>query len=312
MAPRWILALLSAPLLVEPAPGIAAASERPAALTIEAGSVASRQIVALGRDVQVAGQADSEVVAINGNARITGRVAGDLIVLGGDAFLGSDARVRGDVLVLGGRLETAPGARIEGRSVVYPTISATWLTLLEGPSLGMKASSPVVIGAKLALLAAWVTLTLMLLASDGNQILSASEQLRSSPLRDFVVGLTGVLAMLLTALFFSAFAAVVVGVPLLALVVMLALMLKLWGMVAVFHAFGDWLGWRVLKRRLLPLHGALVGLLVLGVVKLMPWIGTWAWTAASLIAIGASLTTKFGRREPWFDLGPDLTHRSAA
>jgi len=273
--------------------------------------VARSQVVAVGRDLRVDGEAAADVVAINGTALINGKVVGDVIVLGGDALLSSSARVEGDVFVLGGRLQAEQGARIEGRSVSYPTISSAWLTLIEGPSLGLSATSPVILGAKLALLAAWLTLTLLLLATSGRGVLSTSEQVRVEPLRNFFVGLTAVLALTMTGLFFSAFAAAIVGVPLLVLVVMLALMLKLWGMVAVFHAIGDWLGQQVFRRRFLALNCAAIGLLVLGTIKMIPWVGTWVWTVATLIAVGASLSTKFGRREPWFDLEPDLSRYPA-
>ncbi|MGB5400830.1 MAG: hypothetical protein WBO71_11490, partial [Thermoanaerobaculia bacterium] len=85
-------------------------------------------------------------------------------------------------------------------------------------------------------------------------------------------------------------------------VVLLALLLKLWGMVSVFHATGYWLLARLMKKRALPLNYALVGLLVLGAIKLIPWVGTWTWTVATFIGVGSTLTTKFGRQEPWFDL----------
>ena len=304
-------ALLVPGLLLVAGPGLAESSSK-AALTIEEGSVARSQVVALGRDLVVAGEAAADVVALNGDARIAGSVRGDVIVLGGDALLGDAADVGGDVFVLGGRLEAASGSRIDGRSVSYPTIGSAWLTLLEGPSLGLSATSPVVLGAKMALLAAWLTLTLVLLATSGRAILTTSEQLRTEPLRNFVIGVTAVLSLLLTGLFFSAFAAALVGVPLLVLVVMLALMLKLWGMVAVFHAVGQWIGSVVLRRRLHALNSAVIGLLVLGTIKMIPYVGTWVWTVATFVAVGATLATKFGRREPWFDLDPDLSRFPAA
>jgi hypothetical protein len=52
------------------------------------------------------------------------------------------------------------------------------------------------------------------------------------------------------------------------------------------------------------LHAACLGLLVLGALKLVPWLGVIVWTAATLLGVGATLTTKFGRREPWFVLDP--------
>jgi len=311
MRPDLKRVLILLPLLVSVGDD-AKGAEPVTALTIEKGSVARSQIVAVGRDLRVDGEAAADVVSINGTAHINGKVTGDVIVLGGNALLSTTAHVEGDVFVLGGRLEAEQGARIDGRSVSYPTISSAWLTLIEGPSLGLSATSPVILGAKLALLAAWLTLTLLLLATSGRGVLSTSEQVRIEPLRDFFVGLTAVLALTMTGLFFSAFAAAVVGIPLLVLVVMLAFMLKLWGMVAVFHAVGEWVGERVFRRRLLVLNCAVVGLLVLGSIKMIPWVGTWVWTVATFIAVGASLSTKFGRREPWFDLEPDLSRHPAA
>ncbi len=304
-----LVALL--PLLVLAAVGSAGARALDAeteqrGLVIGEGSVASRQVVALGRDLQVAGEAAADVAAINGSIDVIGRVRGDVIVLGGDAHLGPSAQVGGDVFVLGGRLEADPGARIDGRSVAYPTVGAAWIILLGGPSLGQPVVSPVVLGAKLALLAAWLAWTLLLFAIGGRGVLSGSEAIQQEPFRNFFVGLSGVLALFLSALLFSAFAAVLVGVPLLLMVVLVAVLLKLWGMVALFHALGQWVVQRLLKRRWIPLNAAILGLCLLGVLKLVPWVGSWTWTLASLIAIGASLTTKFGRREPWFEsaLGP--------
>jgi hypothetical protein len=91
-------------------------------------------------------------------------------------------------------------------------------------------------------------------------------------------------------------------VPLLALVVLFALALKLWGTAAVFVALGRALLTRLPGRRRRPtaLDAAVAGLLALGLVKLLPWIGAWGWTAVTLLGVGATLDTKFGRREPWF------------
>lgn len=85
----------------------ASSAEEPDGLVIHAGSVASRQVVALGRDLSVEGEAAADVAAINGSVRITGVVRGDVIVLGGGAHLGRAASVGGDVFVLGGALEAS-------------------------------------------------------------------------------------------------------------------------------------------------------------------------------------------------------------
>jgi len=306
---RWAAVLLLAAAPITP---LAAAVQAPArstapsfrkvALVLEKGSIARHQLVAIGRDVVVAGEALSDVAALQGSIEVSGRVAGDVIVLGGSARLTPSAAVDGDVYALGGMIDAAPGARIGGRSVSYPTASSAWMTLMEGPAIGLSATSPLVLGAKVALLAAWAALLLLFFAASGREVLSTAENVRREPFRSFFVGLTGVLAILLTALFLSAFAGALIGVPLLVLVVLLAIVLKLWGMIAVFYALGDWLALHLVHRRIRPLTAATWGLLVLGALKFIPWIGLWSWTAASFIGVGAALSTKFGRREPWFDL----------
>lgn len=256
-------------------------------------------MVALGRDLVIDGEARSHAVALSGDARVSGTVRGDLVVLGGSAHLAEGAMVGGDVHVLGGRIEMAPGVEIGGRSVAYPDASDLWIALVEGPTLG--TPTRVVIGAKLALLAFWSFLVLLLFSIARRELESTSAAVREEPFRNFFVGLTGVSAMVLTALFFSAFSGTFLGVPLLVLVAVVALVLRFWGMVAVFHALGAWLHARLGRRAPLPLVAATWGLAALGVAKLVPMVGAWTWTLATFLGIGAALTTKFGRREAWID-----------
>ena len=293
-----LLFLLAAPAAAAQ-PGDA--GRREAALRIEQGSVA-HQLVGVGRDVIVEGEALEDVAALDGSVEVSGSVTGDVVVLRGNARLASTARVGGDVFVVGGTIRAAHGAQIGGRMVSYPNASNAWLTLLEGPTIGLGFASRLVMGAKLALLAAWAALLLLFFAASGRQVLETAGGVQREPFRSFFVGLTGIISLVLTGLFFSAFARGVVGVPLLVLVVLLAMVLKLWGMVAVFYALGDWISRHLLRRRFRPLNAATIGLLVLGAVKFLPWFGVLAWTTATLIGVGAALSTKFGRREPWFEL----------
>jgi hypothetical protein len=278
-----------------------AVSARPA-LRLEAGAIARHQLVAVARDIEVDGDALADVAALNGSVLVRGRVKGDVIVIGGSARLGPRASVEGDISVIGGVIQVDPGARIGGRSVAYPNASPTLTTLLEGPSLGLSDASPLVLGAKLALLAAWAALLLLLFAASGRQMLETAEDVRREPFLSFFTGLTGVAALVLTALALTIFLGGLAWAPMLALVALLLLVLKLWGMVAVFYALGDWVALRLLRRNLRPLNAATLGLLLMGAIKFLPYVGVWVWTAATLIGIGATLATKFGRREAWFDL----------
>jgi hypothetical protein len=302
------LLLLSAPVVAS-SPHSGSVSGREA-LYLEAGSVARRQMVGLGRDLRIDGEALSDVAALNGSVDIRGRVAGQVIVLGGNVHLGPHASVDGDVFALGGQISAEPGARLGGRSVSYPDASKAWLSVFEEPSLGLAMGSPVILGIKLALLAAWAALLLLLFAISGREVLETASDAGSEPFRNFFIGLVAILAFTLTAVFLSAVGGDFASVPLLVLLVLVATLLKLWGMVAVFHALGRYISFRLLHRRWRPLNAASLGLIVLGALKFVPYLGIWTWTAASLIGIGASLSTKFGRREPWFDVSEPRSMRS--
>ena len=272
------------------------------ALRLEPGAVARHQLVAVARDIEVDGDALADVAALNGSVLVRGHVKGDVIVIGGNAHLGPRASVGGDISVIGGAIQAEPGARIGGRSVAYPNASPTLTTLLEGPSLGLSDASPLVLGAKLALLAAWAALLLVLFAASGRQMLETADDVSHEPFLSFFTGLTGVAALVLTALALTIFLGGLAWAPMLALVALFLVVLKLWGMVAVFYALGDWVALRLLHRNLRPLNAATLGLLLMGAVKFLPYIGVWVWTTATLIGIGATLSTKFGRREAWFEL----------
>jgi hypothetical protein len=256
-------------------------------------------VVALGRDLVLEGRAAAGVAVLRGSARITGEVDGDVVVLGGEVELGPESRIEGDVFVLGGAIDSQPGARVSGRAVAYPTAPGALLVLAEGPALGLSPWSRVVVGTKLALIAAWLVTAMALVAAAWPAIDSTARAIAETPLLSFTTGLVAVLAMMMLAIFLSAFLGVEAGVPLLVLLGLAALVLKLWGTVAVCAFVGRALE-RVARRRASgPLAATLFGLALLGALKFVPWIGVWVWTAATLIGVGASLRTKLGRREAW-------------
>ncbi len=291
----WVVAVAPVVLgLAATAAGVGSGSE---ALLLERGAVATQQIVGLGRDVIVAGDALAGVTALDGSATISGSVAGDLTVLGGNATLAAGAVVRGSVHVLGGRLAVAPGARIGGRSIAYPTFSRAWTTLLEGPSLGLAPGSPVMLAAKLGLIAAWLVATIGLCALAGRGIATASDEIRHQPLICFSSGLVAVFAAFLSVLLLSQLVPSPLSLPLVVLVALAAIFARLWGVVALFHALGRaLLGWAG-RRRAPLLDAAVVGLTLLAIVKFVPWVGAAAWTAATFVGVGSALRTGFGRRE---------------
>jgi hypothetical protein len=111
----------------------------------------------------------------------------------------------------------------------------------------------------------------------------------------------------LTAILFSYLVPFVVGVPLLIALGVFAILSKAYGMIVVFHALGTVVAGartrdQLDRRRWLrgDLAMVLVGVLLLGTIRLIPIAGTILWASSSIFGIGVALATKFGRREPWF------------
>lgn len=272
-----------------------------AAVVVEAQAVMRDQVVALGRDLELRGEARSDVVVLSGDARIDGTVAGDVIVLGGGVRLGPSARLRGDVFVLGGEVDAASGAAVEGRTVAYPRAPSSWLVLAEGPLVGRSPLSAAAALLNLALLLAWLLVSLVLVWGFESSLTATARSVLERPFRNFFSGLAAVLAVGVTFGVLTASAPAVVGAPLLVVCAAAALACKLWGTAAVFMAVGA----RLLPDRLAiagrPMAAVLMGLLALGLVKMTPWLGGWTWTIVTCVGIGASLDSRLGRREPWFD-----------
>lgn len=297
--PRLVLCAVAAATLgcaaVEPTAG----TDDPA-VVIGPDAVARDQLLAVGRDLELRGEARSDAVVLNGNARIDGVVQGDVIVLGGNVELGPSARLGGDVFVLGGRVEAGSGAAVEGRTVAYPRAPSSLLVLAEGPVLGQTALSSAVALLNLALLLAWLLVTLVLVAGFDPALTATAQSVLERPFRNFFAGLVAVLAVAVTFAVLTAVAPALVGTPLLAVCGVAILVCKLWGTVAVFMAVGA----RLLPGRLgltgRPLAAALSGLLVLGLVKMAPYVGGWTWTIVTCVGIGATLDSRLGRRDPWF------------
>ena len=98
-----LVSVLSTPAIVAQESG-----GEPPAVVIATGTVAQGQVVAVGRDLEVAGRAMRGAVSVGGTVRVSGEVEGDVVAVGGDVYLEAGAHVEGDAFVLGGRLVTRP------------------------------------------------------------------------------------------------------------------------------------------------------------------------------------------------------------
>lgn len=158
-----------------------------------------------------------------------------------------------------------------------------------------------------ALLAVWMIAAVSLTLLSGRDIRYSSVEMRASALHCFALGLVAVTSFALTAIVFSYLIPYHVGLPLLFALGVFAILTKIYGLVAVFHAIGTLVAGSRTREQLNRrnwLRGDLamvvIGVVVLGALHLIPIVGPIVWGLASVFGIGTALATKFGRREPWF------------
>jgi hypothetical protein len=158
-----------------------------------------------------------------------------------------------------------------------------------------------------ALLAVWMIAAVALTLLSGREIRYSSVEMRASALHCFALGLVAVTSFALTAIVFSYLIPYHVGLPLLFALGVFAILTKIYGLVAVFHAIGTLVAGSRTREQLQRRHWlrgdlamVVIGVLVLGALRLIPIVGPIIWGFASVFGIGTALATKFGRREPWF------------
>lgn len=158
-----------------------------------------------------------------------------------------------------------------------------------------------------SLVAVWMLAAVALTLMSGREVRASSTEVRASSLHCFTLGLVAVTSFVLTAIVFSYLIPYFIGVPLLFALAVFAVITKIYGMVAVFHAVGTLVAGvrsreQLASRKWLrgDLAMAVIGALLLGAIRLIPVVGPIVWGLASVFAIGSALATRFGRREPWF------------
>jgi hypothetical protein len=158
-----------------------------------------------------------------------------------------------------------------------------------------------------ALLAVWMFAAVAVTLLSGREIRYSSVEMRASALHCFALGLVAITSFALTAIVFSYLIPYHVGVPLLFALGVFAILTKIYGTIAVFHAIGTLAVGSRTREQLAARHWfrgdlaiVVVGVVILGAIRLIPIVGPIIWALASVFGIGTALATKFGRREPWF------------
>ena len=287
LVPLSLLLLVAAPAMAEPLV-VGPEARRPG------------DVVALGRDVSVAGSVAGSVVSTGGPVVISGHVGRHVVVLGSGVTVRAGAHVDGDLLVLGGPVVFEDGSSAEtsvgGRVRSIEALEAAFLAEIRTSPVRDARVSPLLVSFRLVLLLGWLVVGFVLLRLFPRRLLDDATRL---PGRGVLLGAVGALAvltgLLLSAFFFAVLPATA-GLAATALVAVSLVVLKAWGLSAVFVAVGRRIAGRVARGGMLWGDPAALsaGLLALGLPSLVPVIGPVVWGIASLVGIGLSLLGAVG------------------
>lgn len=264
-------------------------------LSSNAVAAAPGSLTAVRRDVVVSQALSGRVVAVLGDVRIAARVSGDVVVWGGNVSFGPGGAVAGDLLVFGGSIAAPPNGilPVEGRVSTPGSLLQIYLSeMRRAPWEGSGAATSVLGGLHLIALAVWLAVALVLLYFFATPLSRATMSAEDDWSGSLLAGALGVLTLFLAAGAALSLLPSAVGIPVALLCAAVAVVAKIFGMAALFLLLGQ----KVLKsvapaRRPAALAA---GFVVLGALSLVPVLGALVWSAASIVAVGVALMSRFG------------------
>jgi uncharacterized spore protein YtfJ len=135
----------------------------------------------------------------------------------------------------------------------------------------------------------WLALALLSGVFFPRQVAAVAATLRDHPLRTGLIGLLGAGAVGLLAMVFTIS---LIGLPLTILVVLLAWAVQLFGLISIALLVGQTAAAAVQRPREAALEQILIGGILLGLVRLLPFLGWIIWLILGLCGFGAVLLTR--------------------
>jgi hypothetical protein len=263
-------------------------------VTIPAGEHRDAVIV-FGGDATIQGEVNT-VVVFDGTATLTGARVETLVVAGGTADIGPGSTVD-QVRTLDSVYHATPGVVVGSYESVEPAVIAA-------------AIAPLAVAVWFGFVLTALLAGLVVAAIAGSQLRRAGESLTREPV---TVGFAALGVLIGLPILVTLLAVSVVGIPAALAVALIAIPL-VWflGSVAVAVRIGDWvlLRLRGSVEASHPVVAALIGLLVVGVVTVIPLIGLLVGLAGAGAVLLVGWRAAFGRppavTAPMAHAGPSI------
>ena len=275
----------------------------------------AQDAVNLGGDVYVYGSVASDAVAVGGDVYIEngGVVKGDVVAVGGGVTVRPNGYVGGDAVAVGGKIVIEQGGTVEGekvdlsmipvpfvRSHIFPQnqscpslgrgLKSIGKLILFGPFFGVLGLMGFAIFTGILLLKILFQCAISVLAiwMAPRHVRAMAAYTRLEPLKVFLAGLVSVILIPIMVILLLV---TILGIPLIPVLLLLVFVAKLFGSVGIFL----WTGWFLPgSEQRSDIHTALLGVLVLGLIRFIPVAGLIIRFVAGFMAIGVVVMTRFG------------------
>jgi hypothetical protein len=227
----------------------------------------TKDVVVADGDITVRGTVEGDVVAANGDVAIRGHVTGDVLTFAGTTTLGRRAQVDGDVAYGDKKPRVAPGAQIGGKVKKFKAED------LGGGAIALR------IGLWLAVTISALVLGLILLALFPQAADAIARTAKARTGRAFLVG---VLLFVLIPIIGVIALITVIGIPLGG--GLLLAMLPIYGLAYTASAF---VVGRLVSKQGARILAFIIGLVILRVLALVPFLGGIVWFLATILGLGA-------------------------
>ncbi len=261
-------------------------------VVIHQGEVKNGDLVMLGGSLDLDGVVRGEVILIGARARIAGTIEDDVVSVASSVELTDTARLAGQLVSVVGSSQIPPGAvlgqnpvRIELIDLSRFARGGSFLTFIIWLALWVALI-------KAAFLALAILIVTALLAQ---RIDFAASMLPRCWGRSLIAGFVVTALVWICILIF---AVTVIGIPIAVLAWMGLIFVKWTGLASIYALTGGQLGRNVLGRELSVMSRALLGCLLFLFVSLVPVVGGLIGLVLGLVGIGLMTLTRLGTRPP--------------
>ncbi len=270
----------------------AGVQDRSMPIYVNFNKTATGSVFGYKQDIVVEGVVEKDLGGINCNIHVKGKVLGNISALGGSVTIYKDAEIGGNIVSLGGEVNINEDVRPGGRLIHFfkpgETETRGWLASAKSKTAFFFAQS------FFLFLLAMLTFYIF-----PNQIHEASFELTQETTRSAIFGVIA-LAVFSLGMFIS-FLLMVIGVGFLLFILFsCGLMVACgFGFAVIFYLLGQKIE-ALTKQRLPLMPSILVGVLAVGLLFYVPFLGALMSFAFLVFGLGIVIETRFGTNRQWF------------